>query len=315
MDSILVTGGHGFLGTHLVAKLRFAGYQVHAPTHKECDLLDLHAITDLLSATKVRTIIHAAARVGGIGANQAAPADFGYLNTQMGLNCIEAARVAGTKRFILIGTVCAYPAYTPVPFKEDALWEGYPEPTNAPYGVAKRALTVILDAYARQYGIETITFMPTNLYGPGDCIDNGKSHVIPALINRVRTAILTGQQTLTVWGSGRATRDFLHVQDCVDAIVHVLQATSVFPYPVMNIGSGKEVSIAQLVSLVANAMMYKGQIVWDPTKPDGQLRRVLDISRMTSLGWIPNITLQAGIPQAINDITSRLEASRICSPS
>ncbi len=275
---VLVSGGAGFLGGPVCRLLRERGVkEVVVPRRAEHDLTDAIAVAKLFDRVQPDVVIHLAAEVGGIGANRDNPGRFFYANMAMGLHMVEQARRSGVEKFVQVGTVCSYPKFTPVPFSEDSLWDGYPEETNAPYGVAKKALLVMLAAYREQYGFPGVFLMPTNLYGPRDNFDPQSSHVIPALIRKCEEARLAGDPSITCWGSGSASREFLYVQDCAEAIV---MATERYdrPEPV-NIGVGKEIAIRDLVELIARVTDFTGEIMWDTTKPDGQPRRVLDTTR------------------------------------
>jgi GDP-L-fucose synthase len=243
-------------------------------------------------------VIHLAAEVGGIGANQDHPGRFFFANMAMGLHLIEQARVRGLRKFVQTGTVCAYPKFTPVPFKEQDLWNGYPEETNAPYGVAKKALFVMLDGYLREYGLRSAVVVPVNLYGPGDNFHPHTSHVIPALIRKCEEARVRGAAAITCWGTGSASREFLYVEDAAEAIV---RAAEVMDSPVpINLGTGKEISIRDLVALIARLCDYRGQVLWDASKPDGQPRRCLDTSRADEmLGWHAAIGFEDGLRRTI----------------
>lgn len=292
---ILVTGGHGFLGSHLVHRLRAAGHEVIAPHRWEYGLtLQGHA-DKMLKDHHPEVVYHLAARVGGIGANQAAPAVFLRDNAVMGLNVLEACACARPMpKLIMVGTTCAYPCHCPIPFREDDLWNGYPEPTNAPYGVAKRMLLVAAQAYREQYGLNAVTLIPTNLYGPGDNFDPATSHVIPAMIRKVSEAVEEGRREVVLWGDGTPTRDFLHVGDCAAALVRAGEVYN-SPEPI-NLGSGREVSMRELAAIVARAVGYAGAFAWDSSRPNGQPRRCLDTTRAKELlGWEARITLENGI--------------------
>jgi GDP-L-fucose synthase len=275
---VLVTGGAGFLGAPLCGRLRGRGAgELIVPRRAEHDLTDAQAVARLFAEARPDVVIHLAAEVGGIGANRDNPGRFFYANMAMGLNVIEEARRRGVEKLVQVGTVCSYPKFTPVPFSEESLWEGYPEETNAPYGIAKKALLVMLAAYREQYGFPGIFLMPTNLYGPRDNFDPASSHVIPALIRKCEEARVAGADCITCWGTGSASREFLYVDDCAEAIV---LATERFdgPEPV-NIGVGREITIRELVELIATVTEFGGEIQWDASKPDGQPRRVLDTRR------------------------------------
>jgi GDP-L-fucose synthase len=287
---VLVTGGGGFLGSFVVDGLRQRGAaEIVAPHSRDYDLRDLDAIRRLLRETSapapVDIIIHLAARVGGIGANRARPAEFFYDNLTMGTQLMHEAWKAGIGKFVALGTVCDYPKFTPVPFKEDDLWNGYPEETNAPYGLAKKMLLVQSQAYRQQYGFNSIFLLPVNLYGPGDNFDLETSHVIPALIRKcvaAKQAVARGERpSVVVWGTGNATREFLYVEDAAEGIL--LAAERYNDSEPVNLGSGMEISIRDLVQTIAGLLALEVEIVWDPSKPDGQPRRCLDISRAQRL--------------------------------
>jgi GDP-L-fucose synthase len=275
---VLVTGGAGFLGAPVCRLLREHGAgQVIVPRRVECDLTDASGVARLFEQSRPDVVLHLAAEVGGIGANRDNPGRFFYANMAMGLHVVEEARRRGVEKFVQVGTVCSYPKFTPVPFSEDNLWDGYPEETNAPYGIAKKALLVMLAGYREQYGFPGIFLMPTNLYGPRDNFDPRSSHVIPALIRKCEEARLAGEQSMTCWGTGSASREFLYVEDCAQAIVLATERYD-GPEPV-NIGVGREITIRDLVELIAQVTGFTGEIRWDTSKPDGQPRRVLDTTR------------------------------------
>ncbi len=275
---ILVTGGAGFLGTWVVRRLEALGCRdVIVPRSREFDLVEEAAVRRLYEVARPEVVIHLAARVGGIGANRANPGRFFYDNLMMGVLLMEYARRRGVEKFVAVGTVCCYPKHTPVPFSEEDLWNGYPEETNAPYGLAKKMLLVQAQAYRQQYGFNAVFLIPVNLYGPGDSFDPDRSHVIPALIRKCVEARRTGQDEVVVWGTGKATREFLYVEDAATAIA---QAAARYdgPDPV-NLGTGSEISIRELAERIADLTGFRGRLVWDGTKPDGQPRRCLDTSR------------------------------------
>ena len=277
-----VTGGAGFLGTHLVRALRSRGAQyVGIADRPEFDLLTPQGVTRLFEEHRPDVVIHLAAVVGGIGANRANPGRYFYENVMMGVPLIHEAMRRKLEKIVVLGTICAYPKHTPVPFLEDDLWNGYPEETNAPYGLAKKMLLVQLQAYRQQYGLNGIYLLPVNLYGPGDNFDPQTSHVIPALIRKCVEARRSGASEITVWGTGVASREFLYALDAVEGI---LMATELYegPQPV-NLGTGSEITIRELVHRVAQLTGYTGSIVWDASKPDGQPRRRLDTSRAREL--------------------------------
>jgi GDP-L-fucose synthase len=272
---VLVTGGAGFLGTHVVTKIQAQGCRaVLVPRSREFDLREKAAIITLFEQARPDLVIHLAAVVGGIGANRRHPGQFFYDNAIMGLQLIEQARLYGVEKFVVLGTVCAYPKFTPVPFREADLWNGYPEETNAPYGLAKKMLLVQAQAYRQEYGMNAIYLLPVNLYGPGDNFDPETSHVIPALIRKCLEAVEGGRDEVVVWGSGQASREFLYVEDAAEAIVLAAERYD-DPEPV-NLGSGRELSIKELVELIAELTGFQGRLMWDATKPDGQPRRCLD---------------------------------------
>ena len=284
-SKILVTGGKGFLGRVVSRKLKASGYEnvIDLPGSRAPMSLDLTRHVDvahLFNHHKPDIVVHLAARVGGIGANKENPGRFFYDNMAMGLHLIEEARKNNCEKFLLTSTVCSYPKFTPVPFKESDIWEGYPEETNAPYGIAKKALMEMLQAYRNQYGMNGITLIPVNMYGPGDNFDPNSSHVIPALILKFKQAIANGAKEVMVWGSGTASREFLYVDDCADAIVMALEKYDE-PYPV-NIGTGKEITIKDLAILIGEICGFEGEIKFDSAKPDGQPRRCLDTNMAES---------------------------------
>jgi len=305
---IVVTGGSGFLGRHVLEVLNARGYQfVEAPTHADYDLTVESAVSSLFRDTRPDVIIHLAAVVGGIGANREHPGEFFYKNLLMGAQLMEHARRAGVRKMVAIGTICAYPKFTPVPFREESLWEGYPEETNAPYGLAKKMLLVQAQAYRQQYGFNAIYLLPTNLYGPGDNFNPASSHVIPALIRKCRDARDRGDAEVEVWGTGTPTREFLYVADCAEGIVAALERYN-DPDPV-NLGSGVEISIKDLATLVAQATDFTGRIRFDPRQPDGQPRRRLDTSRAAaSFGWRATTDFAAGLKATVDWYTEQQAA-------
>ncbi len=275
---ILVTGGHGFLGGHLLDRLRRVGCQdILAPEYPGCDLTQPGAADQLFAAYKPEVVIHVAAAVGGIGANKKYPGRFFYANAIMGIELIEAARLHQTEKVVVLGTICAYPRLTPVPFREEDLWNGYPEEVTAPYGIAKKALLVQCQAYREQYGLNSIFLLPVNLYGPRDHFDLENSHVVPSIIRKCVDAKERGENEVVLWGDGSATREFLYVEDAADAIV---LATECYDKPApVNLGSGREISIRELAEKIAVAVGFNNRIKWDTTQPNGQPRRCLDVSR------------------------------------
>jgi GDP-L-fucose synthase len=294
----LVTGGSGFLGRVVAAKLRARGADVLAPTSADFDLTDADAADALFAEADPEIVVHLAARVGGIGFNQVAPADLYLSNLLMGTHVIEAARRHDTAKTVLVGTVCSYPKLTPVPFQEGALWDGYPEETNAPYGVAKKALLVHAQVNWAQYGQRSAFLIPTNLYGPGDKFHPAVSHVIPALIKKCVEAVERGDDKIDVWGTGRATREYLYVDDAAEGIVLAAELLDE-PEPV-NLGADREVSIRETVEHIARLTGFQGELRWDPTKPDGQPRRRVDASRAEQrLGWRATTPFDEGLATTI----------------
>ena len=279
---VCVAGGGGFLGRRVVAALRARGREdVYVVRKREYDLVRGEDVSRLYRDARPDVVINLAAVVGGIGANRESPGQFFYENLMIGAQLIEGARANGVEKFVQIGTICAYPKFTPVPFREDALWDGYPEKTNAPYGVAKKALLVQCQAYREQYGMNAIYLLPVNLYGPGDNFDPQTSHVIPALIKKFVDASESGARAVEVWGTGAATREFLYVDDAAEGIV--LATENYDGHEPVNLGSGMEVSIRELAALIARETEFRGDIVWDVSKPDGQPRRALDVTRAEEL--------------------------------
>ena len=275
---VFITGGGGFLGSFLQERIRREQpAEVLAPRASELDLRDAAAIRDYLAKHKPDLVIHAAAVVGGIGANRMHPGRFFYENAVMGIHLIEEARKAGVEKFVCLGTICAYPKFTPVPFREEDLWNGYPEETNAPYGIAKKALLVQLQAYRQEYGFNGVFLLPVNLYGPRDNFDLETSHVIPAMIRKFIEAADAGAPSVTLWGDGTPTREFLYVEDAAEGIVAATERYD-GAEPV-NLGRGEEVRIADLATIIARETGFRGEIIWDSTKPNGQPRRMLDTTR------------------------------------
>lgn len=277
-QNVIVTGGAGFLGQYVIAELKKRGCKkIFVPRSKDYDLRDKDAIRRMIIKVKPDMIIHLAASVGGIGANRENPGKFFYDNLIMGVELIEQSRLLGVKKFVAVGTICAYPKFAKVPFKESDLWSGYPEETNAPYGLAKKMLLVQAQAYRDQYGFNTIYLLPVNLYGPGDNFSPQSSHVIPALIKKCVDAKSKGEKSITVWGTGQATREFLYVEDAARGIV--IASEKYNKSEPVNIGAGFEISIKDLVKMITLLTGFKGDLVWDTGKPDGQPRRCLDTSR------------------------------------
>lgn len=309
----VVTGGSGFLGGYVVDALRKKAKHVHVPSRRDgWDLREPESIRDMFEFWRPDVIIHLAAVVGGIGANMKRPADFLYDNLMMGAQLIHEASRQGVKKFVTVGTVCAYPKHTPVPFREEDLWNGYPEETNAPYGLAKKLLLVQGQAYRQQYGLNCIYLLPTNLYGPHDNFDEGTSHVIPALIKRYHEAAQNNDEAVTAWGDGSPTREFLYAADAAEGIV---LATEHYdgPEPV-NLGSGHEISIRDLSQAVAREVGYEGRIDWDVSKPNGQPRRALDTSRARELfGFQAHTPFAEGLRETVDWYLGSPTASRLVS--
>ena len=298
-DRIIVTGGAGFLGGFVVERLRREGYHNVLVTRKRDFDLTREADADrLYRETKPAVVMHLAAEVGGIGANRDNPGRFFYANMAMGMHLLEGARRFGIKKFVQVGTICAYPKHTPVPFAESELWNGYPEETNAPYGVAKKALLVMCQSYRQQYGLNAVYLLPVNLYGPRDNFDLRTSHVIPALIRKCVEARDRGDASITAWGTGNVSREFLYVEDCAEGLVAAMERyDSAEP---MNLGSGREITIRDLTHLVAQLSRFEGEIVWDAGKPDGQPRRCLDVTRaFNTLGFRAMTTLEDGLRKTV----------------
>jgi len=296
---IAVTGGAGFLGTYVVEKLRTQGCkEVFVIRSKEYNLVEHEQVKRLFRDLQPHIVIHLAAVVGGIGANWENPGSFFYQNLIMGTLLMEESRLYGLEKFVGLGTICAYPKFTPVPFKEDALWDGYPEETNAPYGLAKKMMLIQSQAYRQQYNFNSIYLLPVNLYGPGDNFDPRSSHVIPALIKKCVDAMEQNKNEIVVWGTGRATREFLYVEDCAEGII---LATEKYDKPdPVNLGAGFEISIRDLAELIARLSGFKGKIVWDTTKPDGQPRRCLDTTRaFKEFGFKAKTGFEAGLEKTI----------------
>jgi len=297
---VIVTGGSGFLGRFVTKKLKDGNCKdIFIPKIEEYDLRNLDAIKKMYRDAKADIVIHLAAVVGGIGANRENPGSFFYDNLIMGIQLIEQARLTGIEKFIALGTICAYPKFTPVPFKEEDLWNGYPEETNAPYGLAKKMLLVQSQAYRQQYNFNSIFLLPVNLYGPGDNFDPKSSHVIPALIKKFHDAKIDNHNEVIVWGTGKATREFLYVEDCAEAIV---LATEKYDKPdPVNIGAGFEISIKDLAEKIKDIIGFKGKVVWDITKPDGQPRRCLDTTKAEKeFGFKAKVKFDEGLKKAID---------------
>lgn len=305
---VLVSGGAGFLGSFVVEKLRERGCKdIFVPRSKDYDLVEMEAVKRLYKDAKPDIVIHLAAKVGGIGANRANPGKFFYDNLMMGIQMMEVGRQVGIEKFVAIGTICAYPKFTPVPFKEEDLWNGYPEETNAPYGLAKKMLLVQAQAYRQQYGFNSIYLLPVNLYGPRDNFDLESSHVIPALIKKISDAMYEPDKPdkqkkphapITVWGTGNPTREFLYVEDAAEGIILATERYNK-PDPV-NLGVGFEISIKDLVELISKLTGFKGKIIWDTSKPDGQPRRMLDTSKAEKeFGFRAKTSFEEGLKKTI----------------
>lgn len=297
--TVVVTGGAGFLGSHVVQQLQASGATVVVPRMRDYDLVQPGAARRLLEHTRPHVVLHLAARVGGIGANRDNPGLFFYDNLMMGVQLIEECRQAGVPKVVTTGTICAYPKLTPVPFREEDLWNGYPEETNAPYGLAKKMLLVQGQAYRQQYGMNVVHLLPVNLYGPRDNFDPASSHVIPALIKKCREAVDRRASHIEVWGTGKASREFLYVDDAARAIV--LATERYDGGEPINIGAGFEITIKDLVELIARLTGFGGEIRWDATKPDGQPRRCLDTSRAERLfGFRAQTPFEEGLRKTID---------------
>jgi GDP-L-fucose synthase len=296
---VLVTGGAGFLGWYVVEGLRARGCtDIIVPRSADCDLVQAEAVKRLFREVRPHVVIHLAARVGGIEANRQNPGRFFYENLMMGMQVMEEARLAGVRKFVGIGTICAYPKFTPIPFKEEDLWNGYPEETNAPYGLAKKMLLVQAQAYRQQYGFPAITLFPVNLYGPRDNFDLETSHVIPAMIRKFVEARRAGRSEVTLWGTGKPTREFLFVRDAAEGVL--LAAERYDGREPVNLGAGFEISIADLAGLIAKLTRYAGRVVWDASRPDGQPRRCLDVTRAEKeFGFRASTTFEEGLRETI----------------
>ena len=298
-ERVVVTGGAGFLGSFVLDELRRRGAKdVFVPRSKDYDLVDMGAVKALYRDARPTIVLHLAAKVGGIGANRDNPGKFFYDNLMMGVQLIEAGRQVGLKKLVALGTICAYPKFCPVPFKEEDIWNGYPEETNAPYGLAKKMLLVQSEAYRQQYGFDSIVLFPVNLYGPRDNFDLETSHVVPALIRKCVEARERGDRRIVVWGDGSPTREFLHARDAAEGILDAAERYD--RSDPVNLGAGFEIKIRDLVPLVARLCRFEGEIVWDSSKPDGQPRRMLDTSRAErEFGWKARIPFEEGLRETI----------------
>ncbi len=296
--TVLVTGGGGFLGSYVVERLRADGIEPFVARRRDYDLTVAGDVERLFADARPDVVVHLAAEVGGIGANRANPGRYWYANLMMGAHVLDRSRLAGVRKLLLLGTICAYPKLAPVPFREDDLWDGYPEETNAPYGVAKKSLLVGAQGYREQYGLKTIYLLPVNLYGPRDNFDLESSHVIPALIRKMSEARERGEDEVVLWGDGSPTREFLYVEDCAEAIVLALERYD-GGEPV-NVGTGEEIAIRDLAELVADVTGFGGDIRWDTSKPNGQPRRRLETSRAEELfGFRARTSLREGLERTV----------------
>ncbi|MCJ7785677.1 MAG: GDP-L-fucose synthase [Desulfobacterales bacterium] len=298
--NVTVTGGSGFLGSYVVKKLEARGCRnIFVPRSKDYDLVHYRACEKVYEYSRPDIVIHLAAKVGGIGANRENPGKFFYENLMMGVQMMDLGRRAGIEKFVALGTICAYPKFTPVPFKEENLWNGYPEETNAPYGLAKKMLLVQAQAYRQQYDFNAIYLLPVNLYGPGDNFDPQSSHVIPALIKKCIDAIRNDDSQIAVWGTGQPTREFLYVEDAAEGIL--LASEGYDKADPVNLGAGFEISIKDLVALIAKLTGFKGRVIWDTTKPDGQPRRCLDVSKAErEFSFKARVGLEEGLRKTVD---------------
>jgi GDP-L-fucose synthase len=298
-ERVVVTGGAGFLGSFVFEELQRRGARdVFVPRSREYDLVDMAAVKRLYSDARPSIVLHLAARVGGIGANRANPGRFFYENLMMGVQLIEIGRRVGLRKLVALGTICAYPKFAPVPFREEDIWEGYPEETNAPYGLAKKMLLVQSESYRQQYGFNSVVLFPVNLYGPKDNFELETSHVIPALIRKCVEARARGDEKIVAWGDGSASREFLHARDAAEGIVTAAERYD--KSDPVNLGAGFEIKIRELVPLVARLCRFEGAIAWDASKPNGQPRRMLDTSRaLREFGWKARIPFEEGLRETV----------------
>jgi GDP-L-fucose synthase len=296
---ITVTGGAGFLGTHLIQKLKDKGYKnIVCVRHKDYNLVKFNDIQRLYEDSNPDIVIHLAAKVGGIGFNEKNPAALFYENLMMGTQLLHEAYVRGIEKFVAIGTICAYPKFTQVPFREEDLWNGYPEETNAPYGLAKKMMLVQSQAYRQQFGFNSIFLLPVNLYGPGDNFDPDSSHVIPALIRKCVDAVMNNEKGITVWGTGKVTREFFYVEDAAEAIILAMENYN--KSDPINIGAGFEITIRELVDLIVELTGFEGRIIWDASRPDGQPRRMLDTTKaLKEFGFKAKTDFKEGLQRTI----------------
>jgi len=310
-DRIAVTGAGGFLGSFVLEQLSARGYtNVVSIRSKDYDLTHEAAVEKMYADVSPDVVVHLAAEVGGIGANRENPGRYFFANMAMGLHLIEGARKRGLKKFVQTGTICAYPNHTPVPFKEENLWNGYPEVTNAPYGIAKKALLVMCQSYRQQYGLNAIYLLPVNLYGPRDNFHLQTSHIIPAIIRKCVEAADRGDKEIVAWGTGKASREFLYVEDCADGLVSAMEKYD-SPEP-MNLGNGREITIRKAIETIAELSGFKGKITWDASKPDGQPRRCLDVERARSeIGFVAKTEFREGLKKTIDWFLAHRKDARL----